>query len=80
VDTNTYRVASVAATVERLVEMLRPTAVELGCETYLADCVRIAKNPSAAQQQLDLLAETGQPKEVVRRLAEAARITEGLRI
>jgi carboxylate-amine ligase len=80
VDTNTYRVASVAATVERLVEMLRPTAAELGCETYLVDCVRMANRPSAAQQQLDLLAETSQPKEVVRRLADAARITEGLRI
>jgi carboxylate-amine ligase len=80
VDTNTYRVASVAATVERLVEMLQPTAAELGCDAYLADCVRMAHSPSAAQQQLDLLAQTGEPKEVVRRLADAARISEGLRI
>ncbi len=75
VDTNTYRVASVSDTVSRLVEMLRPAAAELGCETYLNDCVRLASNPSAAQQQLDLLAETGDPKEIVRRLSEASRIS-----
>jgi len=80
VDTNTYRVATVGATVERLVSMLQPTAAELGCESYLNDCVRMANSPSAAQQQLDLLAESGDPKEVVRRLADAARISEGLRI
>jgi carboxylate-amine ligase len=80
VDTNTYRVASVATTVERLVEMLKPTAAELGCEAYLKDCVRMANEPSAAQQQLDLLAETGEPMEVVRRLADAARVSENLRI
>jgi carboxylate-amine ligase len=75
VDTNTYRVASVADTVEHLVEVLQPTAAELGCESYLNDCVRMANNASAAQQQLDLLAETGDPKEVVRRLSEASRIS-----
>jgi carboxylate-amine ligase len=77
VDTNTYRVATVANTVERLVGMLQPTAAELGCESYLQHCVTMAGNPSAAQRQLDLLAETGNAKEVVRRLAEAAR-TSGL--
>jgi carboxylate-amine ligase len=77
VDTNTYRVATVANTVERLVGMLQPTAAELGCEGYLQHCVTMAGNPSAAQRQLDLLAETGNAKEVVRRLAEAAR-TSGL--
>jgi gamma-glutamyl:cysteine ligase YbdK (ATP-grasp superfamily) len=66
--------------VERLVQMLQPTAAELGCEAYLNDCVRMANEPSAAQQQLNLLAETGDPREIVRRLAEASRINEGLRI
>ena len=80
VDTNTYRVATVAATVERLVQMLQPTAAELCCEAHLNDCVRMANEPSAAQQQLNLLAETGDPREIVRRLAEASRINEGLRI
>jgi carboxylate-amine ligase len=75
VDTNTYRVASVANTVERLVGMLQPTAVELRCESYLSYCVTMAQNPSAAQRQVDLLEETNDPREVVRRLSEAARIS-----
>ncbi len=74
VNTNTYRVATVADTVASLTETLRPTAAELKCESYLNHCVFMAENPSAAQQQLDLLAETGDPKEMVRRLAEASRI------
>ena len=33
----------------------------------------MADNPSAAQRQLDLMAETNDPTEVVRRLAEESR-------
>jgi carboxylate-amine ligase len=81
VDTNTYRVATVAATVERLAEMLQPTAAELGCESYLNHCVTMAGNPSAAQRQVDLLAETNDSREMVRLLTEGARASgEGLRI
>ncbi len=80
VDTQTYHVATVAATVDHLVELLQPTASELGCETYLNHCVTMAANPSAAQQQLDLLEETRDPTEVVRRLTDEARISEGLKI
>ncbi len=75
VDTNTYHVATVAHTVERLVEVLGPVAAELHCESYLNHCVTIAETPSAAQRQLDLLSETGDSKEVVRRLAEGSRIS-----
>jgi glutamate---cysteine ligase / carboxylate-amine ligase len=75
VDTNTYMVSSVADTVARLVELLRPTAIELNCEPYLEHCVTMARNPSAAQRQLDLLAETDDPQEMVRRLAEESRIS-----
>ena len=52
----------------RLVELLRRTAVELNCEKYLDHCVTMARNPSAAQRQLDLMAELNDPAEVVRRL------------
>jgi carboxylate-amine ligase len=75
VDTYTYRVASVARTVERMAEELGPTAEELGCEKYLAHCVAMARNPSAAQRQLDILAETNDPREIVRQLTDAARVT-----
>jgi glutamate---cysteine ligase / carboxylate-amine ligase len=76
VDTDTYRSASVEDTVRRLVDDLRRTAVELDCENYLDHCVTMARNPSSAQRQLDLMAETNDPREVVRRLVSDARITE----
>jgi carboxylate-amine ligase len=76
VDTDTYRSASVRDTVDRLVELLRRTAVELDCEKYLDHCVTMARNPSSAQRQLDSMAEMDDPREVVRRLIEEARITE----
>jgi carboxylate-amine ligase len=75
VDTNSYRVASLACTVERLVEMLQPTAEELDCRNYLSHCITMSHQPSAAQRQLDLLAETNDPREVVRRLSESARVS-----
>ncbi len=76
VDTDTYRVVSVEETVARLVELLRRPAAELECENYLEHCVTMACTPSAAQRQLDLLAETNDRREVVRKLVEEARITE----
>src|SRR6476646_845036 len=63
VDTVTYESAPVAATVERLVELLQRTAVELDCERYLQHCVVMARNPSSAQRQLDLMADTNDPGE-----------------
>jgi carboxylate-amine ligase len=76
VDTDTYHSASVADTVGRLVELLRRTAVELNCANYLDHCVTMARNPSSAQRQLDLMAETNDSREVVRRLIVDARITD----
>src|SRR3954451_2010705 len=55
VDTTTYQAAPVEQTVERLVEILQPVAAELDCENYLQHCVLMARQPSAAQRQLDLL-------------------------
>jgi carboxylate-amine ligase len=75
VDTDTYRAAPVAQTVERLIELLQQTAAELQCENYLAHCLTMARNPSAAQRQLDLLDQTKDPREVVRRLVEEARVS-----
>jgi carboxylate-amine ligase len=75
VDTNTYISASVEDTVARLVGLLRRTALELDCEKYLDHCLTMARKPSSAQRQLDLMAETNDPREVVRQLVDAARIT-----
>jgi carboxylate-amine ligase len=75
VDTVTYQSAPVPETVERLIELLQPTAKELCCESYLEHCSTMARNPSAAQRQLDLMTETNDPRAVVARLVEEARIT-----
>jgi carboxylate-amine ligase len=75
VDTDTYRVASVGRTVERLLEVLQPAADELGCESYLEHCNTMAQTPSAAQRQINLLVDTNDPREVVRRLTEGARLS-----
>jgi carboxylate-amine ligase len=75
VDTVTYQSAPVTETVERLIELLLPTAKELCCEPYLQHCATIARNPSAAQRQLDLVAETNDPRGVVDQLVAEARIT-----
>src|SRR4051812_41896209 len=57
VDTDTYASASVEDTVAHLVGLLRRTALDLNCEKYLDHCVTMARTPSAAQLQLDLMAE-----------------------
>jgi carboxylate-amine ligase len=76
VDTTTYQAAPVEQTVERLAKTLRPVAAELGCDNYLQHCVAMSRQPSAAQRQLDLMAETNDPCAVVRRLVEESRVTE----
>jgi carboxylate-amine ligase len=75
VDTVTYQSAPVAETVERLLVLLGPTASELCCEPHLAHCAAMARNPSAAQRQLDLMAQTNDPRAVVEQLVEDARVT-----
>lgn len=74
VDNYTYRAASVSEIVEQLAEILSPTADDLQCTPYLNHCVKMAQRPSAAQRQLDILAERGDPKAVVERLTAESRI------
>jgi glutamate---cysteine ligase / carboxylate-amine ligase len=76
VDTTTYQAAPVEQTVERLAKTLRPVAAELGCDNYLQHCVAMSRQLSAAQRQLDLMAETNDPCAVVRRFVEESRVTE----
>jgi hypothetical protein len=61
--------------VEDLVHKLEAPAAELGCRHYMEHCVAMANMPSAAQRQMDLLAETNDPREVVRRLVESSRVS-----
>jgi carboxylate-amine ligase len=76
VETFTYRGVSVAETVEKLAALLTPAADGLGCQHYLERCIQMAHGTSASQRQLDLLAETNDPREVVRRLVEEARVSK----
>jgi carboxylate-amine ligase len=76
VDTYTYEVAPTAEVVEQMVEKLRATAAELGCERYLDHCNTLAQSPSAAQRQLNILAATKDPTEVVRQLTDASRVSD----
>jgi glutamate---cysteine ligase / carboxylate-amine ligase len=76
VDSQTYQVVPVSQAVDSLVQKLRATAKELCCETYLDNCVKLAVQSSAAQRQLEILAETGDPTEIVRRLTDESRVAE----
>ena len=79
VDTDTYQSASVADTVERLVELLQPTAAELLLRKLLGPLrTQWPGNPSAAQRQLDLMAETNDPREVVADWLRMSRISRCL--
>lgn len=76
VDTYTYDVESVASVMEKLVARLEPAAKALHCREYLEHCLAMARQPSAAQRQLDILSKTHDPREVVRQLSAASRVSE----
>ena len=75
VNSYTYKVESVSQVIHFLIQKLRPIAEELDCVSYLEHCETIADSPSWAERQRSILEETGDPKEIVRRLARQARIS-----
>jgi carboxylate-amine ligase len=75
VNAHTFEVRTVDAAVDRLVERLLPTADELGCVAYLERCRHMARSPTWADRQRQLLKELGSPQEMVRRLVADARIS-----
>jgi len=75
VDTVTHKVQPVSEVVEQLVGELRETAAALDCLDELERCLEIANSPSWADRQIAILKETGDPREVVRQLTEASRIS-----
>ncbi|MCG8587138.1 MAG: glutamate--cysteine ligase, partial [Pirellulales bacterium] len=78
VDTYSYEVRSLPQTVQRLASRLRPTAESLDCVDYLDQCVASAAGPSWADRQTAILAETGDPAEIVRQLTDESRIRPAL--
>ncbi|MCA9265434.1 MAG: YbdK family carboxylate-amine ligase [Planctomycetales bacterium] len=74
VNSYTYAVQPVSVIAETLVRRLRPQAEELACWDALQEIVRMANRPDWATRQRDLLAKTGDPREVVGQLTEASRV------
>jgi carboxylate-amine ligase len=75
VNSYTHEVQSVSEIVRRLIGRLHATAEELDCVKFLEATQELADEPSGADLQRDILEETDDPAEVVRRLVARSRIT-----
>ena len=67
-----YQQYSVQQSADRLIEMLQPTAKELGCVAELESVTHLPGS-TGSRQQLATFEETGSRKEVGRRMLEANR-------
>ena len=74
VDSFTFESRPARGAVVELVELLRDTAEQLDCLSYLDHVREMAAGPTWAERQLQLLEETGDPKEVVRRMTQISRL------
>jgi carboxylate-amine ligase len=74
VDPDSRQARPVADAAESLVRILWPTAERLGCQEPLHGILGMAAGPSWADRQLQLLEETGDPREVVRQFCERSRL------
>ncbi|GAG02676.1 unnamed protein product, partial [marine sediment metagenome] len=72
----TLKTEPVSVVVKKLVEDLRPAAKALDCSDYLEHCVEMAQGPSWADRQLAIFEETGDAREIVRRLTDKSRVSE----
>ena len=75
VDSYTYEVLPIARIIDRMVQRLQSDAQQLDCLPYLEGCLDIASGTTWADRQREILAETGDPTEVVRQLTEQSRIS-----
>lgn len=75
VNTYNYSVQSVTEVADSLAEWLHPIAQDLGCADELAEIKRVARGPSWAQQQRDLMQQYGDKAQVVRALTDRSRLT-----
>lgn len=76
VDTYAFTVQSVPDVVENLVQKLTPHARQLDCVGYLRHALDMAHSPSWSRIQLQLLEETNDRAEVVRRLCARSRLSQ----
>jgi carboxylate-amine ligase len=75
VNSYSHEVQTVSEVIAFLVGYLQPTAKELDCLPQLMHNEQIASAPSWADRQLEILDETGNPLEIVRRLTAQSRIS-----
>ena len=75
VNSYTHDVQSTAEIIEQLIDRLRPVSEELGCVDYLQYNQTIAESPSWAERQVEILKETGDRAEIVRRLTDQSRVS-----
>ena len=68
IDAFTHEPQPVRDTARGMLSRLAPKAVELGCAAELADVERLIEGPTWAERQLELLEQTGDPAETVRRM------------
>ena len=78
VNSYTYSVQPVSEIVRGLIVKLSDAADELDCREELQDVQRIADEPGWPQQQRDILRETDDPAEIVRRLTLRSRLSKNL--
>ena len=74
VNSYTYKVQSVADQVGAIIKDLAPVGERLGCLDYLQRIPEMARSPSSAERQAEILEATGDPREIVRRLCEESRV------
>ncbi len=75
VNAQDYRVRTAKDVAHDLVDRLRDVAVDLGCESELLFVKEIAAGESWADQQRNILTQTGQASEIVRQLSSQSRLT-----
>ena len=75
VNATTYQTESLPTILNSVLERLQPAARELDCRPYLERVREMASSPSWADRQLEIYNETGDPKEVVKRLLRQSRIS-----
>ncbi|HJN12025.1 MAG TPA: YbdK family carboxylate-amine ligase [Pirellulaceae bacterium] len=74
VDSYTHEVQSLGQVAHRLVRRLKPIAQTLKCEDELKHVQAMADGPSWADRQNEILARTGDRREIVRELTDASRV------
>ncbi|MEX0819891.1 MAG: YbdK family carboxylate-amine ligase [Pirellulaceae bacterium] len=75
VNSYTYEVQPLSEVLQMLTERLRPIAESLDCVSFLDRAKQLANGPSWADRQIEILDETGDRAEIVRRLTTIARVT-----